>query len=316
MDSSTEMATLIDLIIHKGDIKEIEAALVKVHTIHEKDEASLTPLYYAVTTNTSVEVVNTLMKAGASVDFSYLTESVIHNKNPEIVVELYHHLFPLTINELDYLFLLVASHRIDYSLLHFFVKEGANIDSCLGIDLYPDWEDELDLSDEEKSLYLVRQNAIVLALYENPSPIKMIQELIKIGVNVNFIDSVGNSVLTHSLDDITLLKILIEEGNADIHVTDSIGKTPLMSACEGENIEVALYLIEKEDDMNRVSKEGKTALHYALCCHLCNNYSVVIALINHGADINRVDGEGKSPLDIALEHFAHTKIIRLIERNL
>ncbi len=315
MDYMDRIETLIDLIVHTTTVQDIEKALVNIQHIDEKDSNSHTPLYYAATRNESVEVVKILIKAHATLDFYYLEQAVIHNKNQHVAIELYNHLKPLTKRQLDYLFLLVAAHRTDYSLLTFFKEEGANINSTIGIDLYPDWEDELELQDDEKDLYLVKQNAIVLAFYENPSPITMIRHLIHLKVNVNFVDSVGNSILTHALDDLEVLQVLIQEGAADIHITDSIGKTPLMSACEGENNEVALYLIEKDDELNRYSNEQKTALHYALSCHLCNNFVVVRALIAKGADIKLVDGNGNSALDIAINHFSYGDIIRYLEQK-
>jgi len=299
MDRSAEGKKLIDVIIHAQPIEEIEKILSGIFSINEVDVLNHSPLYYAITTNPSVEVLNVLITRGAKVNISHLRDAIIHNKNPEIAITLYSLLAPLDQRDLDYLFLLSASNRRDVALLHFFVKEGALLDATIGIDLYPDWEDEIELPNEDSDLTMVEQNAIVLAFYENPSPLSMVKELIDIGVNVDFVDSVGNSILTHSLDDINLLKILIEEGHANIHIIDSI--------------EVSMYLIEKDRDLDKVSKEGKTALHYALCCHLCNNYEVVTSLISHGADVLKEDGDGNSPLVIAREHYAHAKIIRYLE---
>ena len=316
MDRSAEFKKLIDLIVHTTHVKDIETALTGIYTINEVDILSHSPLYYAVTTNSSVQVLNTLIKRGAIVEFSHVKEAVIHNSNPEIAINLYELIKPLTQRDLDYLFLLSASNRSDYRLLHFFVEEGASLEATIGIDLYPDWEDVLDFPTEVNDLVMVEQNAIVLAFYENPSPLAIVKELIHLGVDVNYVDSVGNSILSHVLDDLDFLKVLVEEGNADINICDALGKTPLMSACEGENVGVALYLIEKDQHVNRMSKEQKTALHYALSCHLCNNYEVVTSLIAHGADITLEDGEGNSPLLIAREHFAHGEVIKYLEDKL
>ena len=173
----------------------------------------------------------------------------------------------------------------------------------------------LALEEEENNLIMVEQNALILALYENPAPLKMIKELLRIGVDVDYTDSLGNNVISHALDDIDLIKILVESG-ANIHKTDALGKTPLMCACEGENIDVALYLISVDDEINNVSNEKKTALHYALSCHLTNNIEVVKALIRKGADLTMEDGEGDTPLMVALSHFAYGEIIYLIENAL
>ena len=315
MNSNVELNKLTELIIHTQDITAIENALVGIHSINDVDVLNHTPLYYCVTLNTSPLVLNIIIRAGAKVNYSHIVDAVIHNKNPKIAIALYHQLTPLHQRDLDYLFLLSCSHRTDFDLLTFFVNEGASLEATLGIDLYPDWEEDLEWLGEVNDEVMVEQNAIVLALYENPSPLKIIKKLIELKVDVNYIDSVGNSILSHALDDLPLLKILIEEGNADIHIKDALGKTPLMSACEGENIEVSLYLIEQERELDKVSKEGKTALHYALCCHLCNNYQVVVSLITRGADINKEDMDGNTPLEIAMEHFAHSEIVRFLEEK-
>ncbi|NCB02658.1 MAG: ankyrin repeat domain-containing protein [Spirochaetia bacterium] len=315
MNRSPEFNHLINLIVHLSPVREIELALIPIIDINLTDVLNHTPIDYASTVNPCVEVIEALIKAGSRVDYSLLREAVIHNPNPEIAITLYRLISPLTQNDIDYLFLMAVSNRSDTSLLHYFVKEGANIHTLIGMDLYPEWEEDLDWEGEENDFTLVEQNALVVAMYENPHPIKMVRELIALGVDVNHRDALGNSVISHSLDDLSLLKVLVEEGKAHLHTFDSGGKTPLMSACEGENIEVALYLISKESEINTLSIEHKTALHYALMCHLTNNYKVVKSLIDHGSDVNIVDGDGNSPLMIARNHFAYSEIIALLEKQ-
>jgi ankyrin repeat protein len=217
--------------------------------------------------------------------------------------------------KLNSLFLLSVSSRKDDELIPFFLENGASRSATIGIDIYPDYDDDEELDDAPSPLWMVVQNALVLAIYENPYPIHMVKILLKEHVDPNFVDEEGNAVILHALDDVELVSMLVESG-ASLDWSDPLGKTPLMLACEGENSEVALYLIEHDVHINRLSGEMKSALHYALMCHLMNNYEVVSSLISHGADVEMVDGEGRTPLEIAKIHYAHRQVITLLEKVL
>jgi len=313
MDRSKDFKHVCDLCIHVDDIREIEKALIHIRDVNECDENGHTPLYYAITQNTSLEVLEILLLAGSHVTFTTLCDAVIHNTNPKIALRLFDILKPLKREYLDYLFLLCCSSRTDQILLKFFLANGSRIDSTIGIDLYPDYDDDDQFDRSSSSQLFVAQNALVLAIYENPSPEIMVPILLEVGVNPNYVDSEGHCVLYHALDDIQLVKSLVA---ADAHVDhrDNVGKTPLMNACEGENNEVSLFLIEHDTNLNRRSYEHKTALHYALSCHLSSNYDVILSLLSHNADVFIRDGEGKTPLDLAKMNFAHSPIISLLER--
>ena len=59
---------------------------------------------------------------------------------------------------------------------------------------------------------------------------------------------------------------------------------------------VLTYLLDHHAEINRQDDDGKTPLHYALCCL---NMKAAKFLVEHGADVNLRDKEGKTPLDLA-----------------
>ena len=315
MDNSTDFEKLCDLCIHSEKTGLIEQELVRIRDVNECDCCGHTPLYYAITQNLSPEVLEVLLKAGSSVTFTSLCDAVIHNRNPLVAIRLFDILKPLRRDYLDYLFLLSAASCTDDVLVRFFIDNGARCDATIGIDLYPDYDFDDQYEGDTVPPVLVAQNALVLALYENPSPKEMIGYLLASKVDPDFTDSEGHCVLYHALEDIEIVRLLVESG-ARLDQTDNLGKTPLMIACEGENKEVALYLIEHDKDLDKRSWESKTALHYALSCHLVSNYEVISSLISHGADIESCDGEGHTPLEVAKIHYAHSAVISLLQKAL
>ncbi len=313
MDRSETFSHLCDLCVHTDSVQVLEQAFSRVRDINASDASGHTPIFYAVTRNEEPRILDALIRRGACLDCQLLCEAVKHNPNPQIAITIYHAIAPLTNQELNYLFLLSAAHRHDQILPAFFVEKGASRDATLGLDIYPDfdWDDESE--DKMPEYLLVEENALVFALYENPDPYAMLPSLLDLGVNIDFIDREGHSVLYHALDDIDLTRLLVERG-CDLHTPDPNEKTALMLACEGENCEVALYLIEKDSRIDAVCCEGRSALHYALSLHFTNNHEVVRALLEHGADVLACDERGHAPIDYARRYYARRETIVLLER--
>ncbi len=295
-----------------SDVAELERSFSQVMDINERDKNGHTPIYYAVTQNSHINILEALIRRGAHVDFFLLEEAVKHNQNPHVAIRIFRNIGHPDIQEMNYLFLLSAANRTEKTLPEFFIEEGASVDATLGLDIYPefDWDDDPD--EQTPEYLLVEENALVFAIYENPDPYLMVPILIDLGVNYNFMDREGHSVLYHTLDDIELVTLLVQAG-CDLHRCDQNDRTPLMLACEGENCEVALYLIEHDTQINRTCCEGRTPLHFALSLHFTQNYEVVKALIEKGADVHAEDFKGHTPLDYGYRYYARKATLDLLE---
>lgn len=316
MDLSEEFEQLCVLAENASCGLELEPFLVRIRDVNDVDEQGRSPLWYAATENPHVSVVETLLSAGASVDYEMLCEAVIHNENDEVPIRLYREIAMPSQEHLNRLFLLaVASDYEEGSLVSFFLDQGADIHATLPMDLYPasveeDFTEEELLWDGSKP---VLQEAMVVAIYEHPKPAHMIRRLAALGVDPNAVDSEGYPVIIHALDNCEIIEALISVG-ANINACDTGGMTPLMHACASEYNEAALMLIQYGADVCAHSRRGETALHHALDCHFRDNWEVVQALIEAGCDVNEPNGEGLTPLALAISTYASKRILDLLEK--
>lgn len=93
------------------------------------------------------------------------------------------------------------------------------------------------------------------------------------------------------LGDLTVFKSKFNLEN--INEKDEYGTGLLHYAIEGEQTEIALFLIDSGIDVNMVDEERKTALQY-LCIH--PNIQIAKAILEHGGDINIRDKYGNNAL--------------------
>lgn len=319
MDRSESFARLCVLACEAEEGKELEPLFPQVRDIDDVDENGRAPLWYAAMENPQLSVLQALLDAGAHADAELVGQTVINNPNPAATRLLYQQIAPLGQSELDELFLLAAASCGDDELVRFFLGEGADPNAVMPMDLYPATRaDGVDLADVDDYWWeedqAVMQNALVVAMYENPDPVKMVRLLLKAGVDPNAIDSEGFPVLIHALDDVSLVHTLVQ-GGADPDLADNNGMTPLMHACAADNNEVVLTLLALKADVQVTSTNGETALHCALGCHLQDNVEVIRALIEAGCNVNQPDADGLLPLDIARFNYCSTEVMELLERS-
>jgi len=320
MDTAEVLEILCGLAAKEPSGENLIPLLVKVRDVNAADEDGNSPLWYSANKNPSVSVLTTLLEAGAVPDFNILCAAIVHNPNTDIAKLLYRKLAPLRRESLDHAFLMAAASNTDDELIRFFALEGADIQAKLPMDIYPHAdEDEFDIEaeDDEDGLWMedgdpVMQNALVVAIYENPEPATMVEHLIKMGVAIDVVDEEGYTVLMHALDNLEVVKALLA-GGVDVDAVDLGGHTALMHACEGENPEAALALMQAGADVSKVSDYGENALHHALGCHMKDNLEVVRALIEAGVDVNLSDGDGYSPIHLARMNCAGDAVVALLE---
>jgi ankyrin repeat protein len=109
-------------------------------------------------------------------------------------------------------------------------------------------------------------------------------------------------------DRVDLLNSLIDAG-AKLDLKDLFGRTALMLAIIGGNVEVAKQLIEKGANINEKDTDGNTPLIYA---SQYGNVEVAKQLIEKGANINEKNNNNKTALLIKP---LYTDLPDLLENN-
>ena len=105
-----------------------------------------------------------------------------------------------------------------------------------------------------------------------------------------------------------MLKLLVEEGNADIHLEDRSGWSILMRASAGGIVPIMRYLVSRPASVDHTDKAGLTALAVA---SLYGQEAAVRFLLEVGAKVDLADAAGRTPLHLAGSR-GHLAIVRLL----
>ncbi|GAB5363444.1 hypothetical protein AAMO2058_000883500 [Amorphochlora amoebiformis] len=98
--------------------------------------------------------------------------------------------------------------------------------------------------------------------------------------------------------DVPTVKYLMVNGEHDINAVTKDGYTPLHYACEEGNVEISRLLVESKANLEASERKyGKTPLLYA--CYL-GKLAVVQYLVKVKANVKAVDRFGRGPLHIAV----------------
>lgn len=142
---------------------------------------------------------------------------------------------------------------------------------------------------------------LMRALYQGNNDV--VRFLIQNGADVNLADSKGFRPLWIPVfkDDLDMVKFLIGQG-ARVDVESNNGTTPLMSAAFGSS-KVFSFLMEKGPDINKLTKEGFSALTCAAigAGDISKDFdpSIMQRLINAGVSASIKDINGKSIIELA-----------------
>ncbi|PAV16107.1 26s proteasome non-atpase regulatory subunit 10 [Pyrrhoderma noxium] len=115
-------------------------------------------------------------------------------------------------------------------------------------------------------------------------------------------------------NQLSLVRALVEENEAQINVKDADGRAPLhcAAASDIDTIDVITYLLEHKADVNATDPSGWAPLH---CAASAGRENIVKELLGAGANVNAKTSQGMTPLHYAASK-QHIDIGRLlIERG-
>ena len=141
----------------------------------------------------------------------------------------------------------------------------------------------------------------------------MLQLLLDKGADVNIRGSPnGRTALMHAAlkGNVSIVNMLIDN-NADMYA-ESGGLTALLWASHANKIETVGTILDRGMDVNYVMQTKETALLYALSVR---NFALTELFVNHGADVNFICRGGITVLMYAMKHKCKTNFMRLLIRN-
>jgi len=119
----------------------------------------------------------------------------------------------------------------------------------------------------------------------------------------------GDTALMSAVDDIDILKVLIDAG-ADVNARNEFGVTPIMyAAVRYDSQEAIPLLVRAGADVNAADRDGRTALMFAA---VDGREDLVRALLDAGADPTARDSENMSVWAFAAQS-EDEEVIRMIE---
>jgi ankyrin repeat protein len=106
--------------------------------------------------------------------------------------------------------------------------------------------------------------------------------------------------------DFKSVKSIIEKDSNSINIQNDEGETPLHRAILMGNLEIAKYLVSNGANINAITIDGNSPLHYAVYKSLAlswpyYSFAIVEFLVSNGADINAQNKHNKrTPLHLAI----------------
>jgi ankyrin repeat protein len=111
-------------------------------------------------------------------------------------------------------------------------------------------------------------------------------------------------------------KEMLESG-CDINCRSPVGSTPVMYAASGQSLRTVKLAKEHAADVNLVSHDGSTALHYLFMSIATDKKSLPIlkVLLEMGADPTVATASGETPLDLARQKSCDNCVVVLAEAS-
>ncbi|XDD46598.1 ankyrin repeat domain-containing protein [Leptospira sp. WS39.C2] len=146
----------------------------------------------------------------------------------------------------------------------------------------------------------------------HPDKPKIFQKLIDAKSNVNHKNAEGNTALHLSVigDSLEILSILTKQ-NIDSSIRNAKGITALEQAITNENWPATKILLSVETEIDGWDKYGATKLHSAI---LNEKYELIELLLDAGADMQKKDKWGKTAIEFA-ERQNNPKVLKLLKKE-
>ena len=323
MLNKEEGASILHFAALSGNSEMVKLLLAHNLSVNELDNEGCTPLFWACESEYNVDIVKMLLEHGTDITVLSKTDnaSALHYASKwsgrKTVKCLLKYNSPVNVSDINgWTPLMLACNR------PFSVKNVARL-LAHGADA--------DLFNKEKHTALH-----IAAVNSDRETVKC---LLKHGVSVNIKNDANLTPLLYACSKITngdAVAILLEHG-ADVNVTleelsgasalhlaakngaksletikcllshkveidieDNNGETPLMSACSiDDNLVIVNGLLELGADINKVNKDGASALHFAA---KFASTGTIESLLDHGISVNVTDNANKTPLMWACSH--------------
>ena len=151
-------------------------------------------------------------------------------------------------------------------------------------------EDEKKKKEEEKKTQKEFEEAL-------EKQAKAVEALLKKGADVEAV--AGKDVKKRALHIaaqtgvIRVVRVLLNKGNANPNAQDSLGRTPLHYAAEGDHYDIVEALLAADADVNVVNTDGVSPLW------IVGGAKTASLLIKHGADVKKLSANSQRPLHAA-----------------
>ena len=188
------------------------------------------------------------------------------------------------------------------TILHYLVENSTNDDLLRVLQKMVECGLKLDLQNKDGDTALVR------AAKHKSQNVQSIEELLRLGAQVNIANKIGRTALHYTFElKRTYVSYCLLEYGAECNVLDKDGNTPLHLAAGNEDDQIVLRLLMKKTRLDTIGHGGQTALHVAATC---GNIDVVNILLEQGARVE-VPGSSPSPLINAARN-GHAEIVKLL----
>jgi len=263
---------------YSGNVALVEKLIKMNAAVNIKDSHQFSPMTFAAATGqTNQKIYKLLIDAGLDL----ATDIDGHGANA---------------------LLLSLQHAKDFTLIDYFVSEGAHIqdvdDEGNGAFNYASKGGNKKVLEELVLRGLPYKNGGNAMLFATTGSRKGYQSLedfkylVFLGVKANSTDKDGiNAIhnLSYGNKDIEVYSYFKSQGVA-VDNADKKGNTPLMKAAERNSLEVITWLVLYSKNINHKNVEGQTCFTNALG----NSIEVVKYLIDQKADIHTVDTKGNN----------------------
>jgi hypothetical protein len=155
-----------------------------------------------------------------------------------------------------------------------------------------------DVNARDNSFYTPLQGACSEA-HSIQKAFELAQVLVQDGrADVNLTDAAGQTCLIWEAAKgrTKLVKLLLEGGNAFVDAVDEVGRSALYYASEGNSIPVVEALLEAGANVNILNANDRTSLHVAV---RRKHLKVAKTLLAYGANPDAIDEEGKAAFSYA-----------------